>query len=577
MAGLLDLGTRMAHEMPVLEAFVDGATPAKRLRLPAQEIESLTARFAKPPKLRKKTENEGTVAPPLEMQCFPNYAAPPKKARLPIMMGGEYRDPRNLTVVVPAPPTDLCHPTSRVMLQPLEHQWQLPFMSEGAPPANCAFTELPPDLLEEPTPSAKWSNRVGNMRKMFRSYNFSETYCIWEPSINPQPFEISTEKSGWTRRELNEFEARGYDEQFELMMFASGDETTTGRSSAVQFVQQFVMTQMNILLQKLFLLAKERHAKAAGIQPLSIGYEDLITVCAGNLPRLHRYVQFVLREDKLKKSRTLRQLEKDNPNFRNDYKKYLFQSLTVSDSEDFSLENRCPHIYSSIDKVCSSVMTHIVVSQSKSFVNLRRSLRIRRLKKRNEELSKKGRSLFAEFKDISFCSRRNSRSTFRALRFHELIGLPPLETDLIYHLDHFAMEIIRELVYEALLVRDKKLLAAGITTNVHEPLCLQDYVEAKQKLLRAAGENYRTESFLFNNLSEKIDTYYEWTVGDESNVELRMKTRQFEDVNGEEIAQSDVEIGLPRNSEFIDDVMTALRAFGQHLQREEAARKSNSP
>ncbi|CAI5438637.1 unnamed protein product [Caenorhabditis angaria] len=56
----------------------------------------------------------------------------------------------------------------------------------------------------------------------------------------------------------------------------------------------------------------------------------------------------------------------------------------------------------------------------------------------------------------SFCCPDSNISSFYAYKFHEAIGLPPLEIDLIYYIDFIAREYIMEIVHKALLIGDSR-------------------------------------------------------------------------------------------------------------------------
>ncbi|CAB3410744.1 unnamed protein product [Caenorhabditis bovis] len=58
-------------------------------------------------------------------------------------------------------------------------------------------------------------------------------------------------------------------------------------------------------------------------------------------------------------------------------------------------------------------------------------------------------SCAAEGRFLSFCQPDGYCDDMSAVRFHELLGLPPLETNLIYQIDYLALDLIKVIVQRA--------------------------------------------------------------------------------------------------------------------------------
>ncbi|KAK6028207.1 hypothetical protein OSTOST_05749 [Ostertagia ostertagi] len=137
------------------------------------------------------------------------------------------------------------------------------------------------------------------------------------------------------------------------------------------------------------------------------------------------------------------------------------------------------------------------------------------LKKRNRHLSTEHKELLDYARRVSYCSRTGRLSAFRAHRFHEFLGFPDLQTDLIYILDFLAREIVMEVTYRAAQARQLELekhrtrpsfmeqpISKGKIAVENLELCY--YEEA----LRSSTGWRRNQDILFGEEEERVTLSY---------------------------------------------------------------------
>uniref|UniRef100_A0A0K0DF80 DUF1421 domain-containing protein n=1 Tax=Angiostrongylus cantonensis TaxID=6313 RepID=A0A0K0DF80_ANGCA len=184
------------------------------------------------------------------------------------------------------------------------------------------------------------------------------------------------------------------------------------------------------------------------------------------------------------------------------------------------------------------------------------------LKHRNRHLSDEHKELLNYARRVSYCSRTGRLSAFRSHRFHEFLGFPDLQTDLIYVLDFIAREIVMEVTYHAAIVRQQERQAISTTNRgfLHQPTSkaklaaesmeLRHYEDALRKMIGWRKNEYlgiQTETvdgilkttytgdILFGDDEREIMLSYgknprKWESDNDYNKREATERREFEDL-----------------------------------------------
>ncbi|KAK6037984.1 hypothetical protein COOONC_24512, partial [Cooperia oncophora] len=148
------------------------------------------------------------------------------------------------------------------------------------------------------------------------------------------------------------------------------------------------------------------------------------------------------------------------------------------------------------------------------------------LKKRYRLLSAEHKELLDYARRVSYCSRTGRLSAFRAHRFHEFLGFPDLQTDLIYILDFLAREIVMEVTYRAAQARQveqEKLLTTP--SSMKQP-------SSKKKLAIESLELCYYEEragVLCSGWSKKIVNPWKWESDHDYNKREMAERRELEE------------------------------------------------
>ncbi|PIO64576.1 hypothetical protein TELCIR_13791 [Teladorsagia circumcincta] len=137
------------------------------------------------------------------------------------------------------------------------------------------------------------------------------------------------------------------------------------------------------------------------------------------------------------------------------------------------------------------------------------------LKKRNRHLSAEHKELLDYARRVSYCSRTGRLSAFRAHRFHEFLGFPDLQTDLIYIIDFLAREIVMEVTYRAAQARQLEREKLRTTPSFLEQPVSREKMAAEnlelcyyEEALRSSTGWRENQDILFGEEEQRVTLSY---------------------------------------------------------------------
>ncbi|KAJ1360751.1 hypothetical protein KIN20_038419 [Parelaphostrongylus tenuis] len=213
-------------------------------------------------------------------------------------------------------------------------------------------------------------------------------------------------------------------------------------------------------------------------------------------------------------------------------------------TEVIFLRKRAPHIYQAL-KVNYEDQLDLLCEERRiqdcdpDLANIKMFL-----KHRNRHLSDEHKELLNYARRVSYCSRTGRLSAFRAHRFHEFLGFPDLQTDLIFVLDYIAREIVMEVTYHAAMVREQERQAIPTSTSrgfLHPPMSKAKLAAESLELrhyengLRKIVGWRKNQDILFGEDERKVVFSYgknprKWESDNDYNRREAVERRDFEDL-----------------------------------------------
>ncbi|KAK6058067.1 hypothetical protein COOONC_04369 [Cooperia oncophora] len=272
------------------------------------------------------------------------------------------------------------------------------------------------------------------------------------------------------------------------MMFAYGDGPEALDETRL-FVLDIVRHQMNMLLRRVWHQMVQNHQRKV------FTYVNIFGLYKNHPIRLR---SARLEQSSLRRHMLYRVMVDQGRKRGQNYFENRMDINETGSTEVLCLKKRAPHIYYAL----------IDAGFENQLAFLCEERRIQEcdpnLAKIKMFLKKRYRLLSAEHKELLDYARRVS-SAFRAHRFHEFLGFPDLQTDLIYILDFLAREIVMEVTYRAAQARQveqEKLLTTP--SSMKQP-------SSKKKLAIESLELCYYEEragVLCSGWSKKIKTFF---------------------------------------------------------------------
>ncbi|VDL72094.1 unnamed protein product [Nippostrongylus brasiliensis] len=223
------------------------------------------------------------------------------------------------------------------------------------------------------------------------------------------------------------------------MMFAYGDGPEAQDSTRL-FVLDVVRQQMNMRV---------------------FTYAHIFGLYKNHPIRLRRLIRYIVEQHRVR--HILYRMDVDRERRRGQtYVENRMDIYETGATEITFLKKRAPHIYGALIEAGFEDQLEFLCEERRvqdcdpELGDIKRFL-----KKRSRHIPKDLVELLQYAKRVSYCSRTGRLSAFRAHRFHEFLGFPDLQTDLIYVLDFMAREIVMMVTYRACMSRQKGLKASS--------------------------------------------------------------------------------------------------------------------
>ncbi|ETN69593.1 hypothetical protein NECAME_05172 [Necator americanus] len=303
------------------------------------------------------------------------------------------------------------------------------------------------------------------------------------------------------------------------MMFAYGDGPEALDETRL-FVLDIVRQQMNMLLRRVWYQIVQKQERRV------FTYSHIFSLYKKHPIRLRRLVRYLVEQNR--KRHMLYRVTIDQGRRRG--QNYFENRMGVNETgatEVICLRKRAPHIYYALEELYKDKLEFLCEERRLQDCDPELAEIKMFLKRRNRHLSAENKELLDYARRVSYCSRTGRLSSFRAHRFHEFLGFPDMQTDLIYVLDFMAREIVMEVTYKAALVHKREqqdpliAYAPGFmhkpiskTEAVTESLGLHHYEEALrsmegwQDILFGAEENKILLSYGKNPIKWESDGAY---------------------------------------------------------------------
>ncbi|XGW23259.1 hypothetical protein V3C99_005472, partial [Haemonchus contortus] len=233
------------------------------------------------------------------------------------------------------------------------------------------------------------------------------------------------------------------------MMFTYGDGPEALDESRL-YVLDIVRQQMNMLLRRVWNTMMQNHQRNV------FTYVNIFGLYKNHPIRLRRLIRYLVEQNR--KRHMLYRVMVDQGRRRG--QNYFENRMDVNEcgsTEVLCLRKRAPHIYYALieagfqDKLEFLCEERNIKDCDPALARIKMFL-----KRRNRHLSAEHKELLEYARRVSYCSRTGRLSAFRAHRFHEFLGFPDLQTDLIYILDFMAREIVMEVTYRASRAREQE-------------------------------------------------------------------------------------------------------------------------
>ncbi|CAJ0595307.1 unnamed protein product [Cylicocyclus nassatus] len=318
------------------------------------------------------------------------------------------------------------------------------------------------------------------------------------------------------------------------MMFAYGDGPEALDETRL-FVLDIVRQQMNMLLRRKWCEIVEKHERRV------FTYSHIFSLYKKHPIRLRRLVRYLVEQNRQR--HMIYRVMIDQGHRRG--QEYFENRMGVNETgatEVICLRKRAPHIYYALEQQYKDQMDFLCEERRLQDCDPELAEIKMFLKRRNKYLSAEDKAILEYARRVSYCSRTGRLSSFRAHRFHEFIGFPDLQTDLIYILDFMAREIVMEVTYNAALARkheqeESMLLRApnpmhkpiSKTKMVAESLELRHYEEG----LRAMEGWRKNQDILFGAEERPVMLSYgknpiKWESDDAYNQREAAERKEFE-------------------------------------------------
>ncbi|KAL6733047.1 hypothetical protein Aduo_003735 [Ancylostoma duodenale] len=232
------------------------------------------------------------------------------------------------------------------------------------------------------------------------------------------------------------------------MMFAYGDGPEPSDDTRL-FVLDIVRQQMNMLLQRVWYKIMQTQEQRV------FTYAHIFALYKKHPIRLRRLVRYLVEQNR--KRHMLYRVMVDQGRCRGqDYFENRMGVNETGATEVLCLRKRAPHIYYTLDALYKDDLEFLCEERRLQDCDPELAKIKMFIKRRNRHLSTEHKEILDYARRVSYCSRTGRLSAFRAHRFHEFLGFPDLQTDLIYVLDFMAREIVMEVTYRAALVRKRE-------------------------------------------------------------------------------------------------------------------------
>ncbi|EYC20287.1 hypothetical protein Y032_0022g552 [Ancylostoma ceylanicum] len=232
------------------------------------------------------------------------------------------------------------------------------------------------------------------------------------------------------------------------MMFAYGDGPEAFDDTRL-FVLDIVRQQMNMLLQRVWYKIMQTQERKV------FTYSHIFALYKKHPIRLRRLVRYLVEQNR--KRHMLYRVGVDQGRCRGqDYFENRMGVNETGATEVICLRKRAPHIYYALDALYKDDLEFLCEERQIQDCDPELAKIKMFIKRRNRHLSSEHKEILNYARRVSYCSRTGRLSAFRAHRFHEFLGFPDLQTDLIYILDFMAREIVMEVTYKAAFVRKRE-------------------------------------------------------------------------------------------------------------------------
>ncbi|KAK5971981.1 hypothetical protein GCK32_006669 [Trichostrongylus colubriformis] len=230
------------------------------------------------------------------------------------------------------------------------------------------------------------------------------------------------------------------------MMFAYGDGPEALDETRL-FVLDIVRQQMNMLLRRVWQTMTQNYQRRV------FTYANIFGIYKNHPIRLRRLVRYLVEQNRKRHMLYRVMVDQGRRRGQNYFENRMDVNATGS-TEVLCLKKRAPHIYHALIEAGYEDQLEFLCEERRIQDCDPALTKIKMfLKKRNRHLSAEHKELLEYARRVSYCSRTGRLSAFRAHRFHEFLGFPDLQTDLIYILDFLARDIVMEVTYRAARAR----------------------------------------------------------------------------------------------------------------------------
>uniref|UniRef100_A0A1I7XGE5 F-box domain-containing protein n=1 Tax=Heterorhabditis bacteriophora TaxID=37862 RepID=A0A1I7XGE5_HETBA len=277
------------------------------------------------------------------------------------------------------------------------------------------------------------------------------------------------------------------------MMFAYGDSSEPLTCTKI-FMLDIIHNQMNMLLRRMW--TRQVHENERRV----ITYTSMFKLFRNNQIRLRRLIRYIMEQQRIR--HPLFHLDLDKRKRYHEFTDIRVAGDDIMPGGERFLRNMCPHIYIALKNIYGNVTPLCDERRIKDCDPDLTKIK-RKIKQRNIGLCPKDRELWEFARRVSFCSRSGRQSAFRAHRFHEFLGIPELQTDVIFIFDFLVRELVMEMVSAASFARDAEL--SNYFSNYGSEHCLQ--IRHFEEALRV-NKGWRKCDILFGEPDASVPHHY---------------------------------------------------------------------